>query len=101
MDLERELRNTLRRKDPPPGFADRVMARLEPQSIRKGPPRWTPWAVAAALLLSTGGGVVYRQRQEQARGEQAKEQLLLALQVTGAQLDHVRARVRSVSNQEE
>jgi hypothetical protein len=101
MDLERDLRNTLRRKDPPPGFADRVMARLEPQRIRKAPPRWAPWAVAAALLLSTGGGVVYRQRQQQARGEQAKEQLLLALQVTGAQLDHVRARVRSVSNQEE
>lgn len=100
MDLERELRNTLRRKDPPPGFANRVMARLEPQKMRKAPPRWTPWAVAAALLLSSGGGLVYR-HQQLARGEQAKEQLLLALQVTGAQLDHVRARVRSVSNQEE
>lgn len=99
MDFERELRNTLRRKDPPPGFADRVMARLEPPRARRGPPRWIPWAVAAALLLSSSGGLVYRQ-QQQARGEEAKEQLLLALKVTGTQLDHVRARVRSVSNQE-
>jgi hypothetical protein len=99
MDLERELRNTLRRKDPPPGFADRVMARLEPGKARRVPPRWTPWAVAAALLLSSSGGLVYRQ-QRQARGEQAKEQLLLALKVTGTQLDHVRTKLRTVSNQE-
>jgi hypothetical protein len=100
MDLERDLRSALRRKDPPPGFAGRVMARIEPRQVKKAPPRWVPWAAAAALLVSAGGGAMYRHEQQRVQGEQAKEQILLALRITGTQLEHVRAKMRPVSNQE-
>lgn len=103
MSLENDLKRELARRRPSPGFAQRVMARVEQEkTVRtRRPPRWVPWAVAAALLLSSGGGAgLYRQHQQRVRAEQARDQLLLALQVTGSQLDHIRAKVRSVSEAE-
>ena len=50
MNIDTELRDVLRRKDPPAGFADRVVRRLE-----TGAPPATHWrfrALAAAALLA-------------------------------------------------
>ena len=87
-DLESQLRAALRPVDPPDGFALRVEARIErgrrPQRPRLY--RFAPQALAASLLvaaLGIYGWHVQRERQ----GQEARQQLLEALRVTGAKLD--------------
>jgi len=90
--LEDRLRQTLGRKEPPPGFADRVMARL-PVTMparRRSPGAWR-WLVAmAACLLMVAGIGRYR---EERRGVEAREQLMLALEITGKKLAVVQHKV--------
>ena len=84
-ELEMQLRATLARKEPPPGFAGRAMARAEkpPGTVH----RWVSLALAAALLLSFGVAGVHRARQrQQVRGDEAKQQLMLALRITSEKL---------------
>jgi len=49
VNIEKELRDVLRRQDPPRGFADRVMRRLETGAA---PTHWRFRALAAAALLA-------------------------------------------------
>ncbi len=85
-DLEMQLRAALARKEPPPGFAGRTMARVE-RPPRAGANRWVSFALAAALLLSFGVAGVHRARQrQQVRADEAKQQLMLALRITSAKL---------------
>ena len=79
--FEEELRNALRREDPPLGFAHRVMART-PNSASSRQNRWVAAAVAACVLL-TASAVEYRQYE----GRKAKQELLLALGIAGAKLN--------------
>jgi hypothetical protein len=93
--LEQELKKALRRVDPPSGFAERVLARAEEEAKQKARPRlwfnWLGmgpmrWAVACALcLVLASSGIVYHLEREK-RGEQAKEQLMLALRITSGKL---------------
>jgi len=111
--LEDELRNALRREQPPPGFAARVLARAaaEPRPETAWARAWgtlSGWfrapavaraAMAGALCLLVVFGVQYEQRQrlERIRGEAAKRQLLLALRVTGSSLRAVHDKVHELS----
>jgi hypothetical protein len=110
-----ELKSALRRQDPPQGFADRVLARAAEQGTREVKPARREWlkifaqplrwpvlrwaavaAVSAALVL---GGVHYRNVQrERARGEAAKERLLLALRIAGNKLQLARTRVDQINS---
>jgi hypothetical protein len=100
--LENELHNAMRREEPPEGFADRVLARV---SERKHVSRMLflmrpsfRWALAGALcLLLVVAGVEYRQdKQEQARGEAAKAQLMLALRITAGKLQLAQEKVQQI-----
>ena len=79
-DFENDLRAALQRVEPPDGFSRRVVSRapvkIEPRRTR------IVAAVAACLLLSMGG-LGYRQYQ----GRKAKDQLLLALEITSSKLN--------------
>lgn len=99
---EYELRRALRRVEPPPGFADRIIERAARPKPRQDTGRkWTRWpiarlAAAAALAIAVTGGMWYRgEQRRQAAGEEAKRQLLLSLRIAGDKLQHVRARVNS------
>ena len=87
-DFEDELRAALHREDPPPGFAGRVLARA-------AAPRRASWlrpfalALAAALLLASAG-LGYRDYQ----GRRAKQQVLLAMRITGFQWHKAQVKVR-------
>jgi hypothetical protein len=109
--LEEELRNALRRQDAPPNFAERVLARVEEQSARAG--LWQRlvhvmqfpalrFATAAVLFMAIlGGSMEYRHyRQEKRAGEAAKEQLMLALRITGTKLQYVQAKVNERGSQQ-
>ena len=113
--LEHELRNALRPVDPPPGFADRVLARarhLEPQSTESGqraadPKRarilmfpkfrtrlWIPSAVAAMLLIGFAGEQARVKIDEHRQAVEAQKQFETALQVTDRALEHTRLQLQ-------
>ena len=99
MNLEDALRRALRRESPAPGFASRVMQRIE----REEAPKRRPWlrTVAASLTLTVliGGGMVYEDhRREMEKGEHAKEQVLLALRIAGEKVRYAQTEVRTIGS---
>jgi len=122
--LEDELRRALCRREPPPGFTERVLARVREESDGRNPmstapgaqptrrARWAGWAwlgprlqlgfaaVAAALLLAASLSLWRRQRKEQQRreGEAARAQVMQALRITSAKLNRVRTKVEAAMN---
>lgn len=104
--LEDELKNALRRKEPPPDFAERLLARIpvSPSAKPGGwqgllslfrPPkrRWVTAGVIACLFVSIGI-VQYRKYQEvKVEGEVAKMQVMLALHIASTKLNLVQKAV--------
>ena len=105
MNLDRQLREALARKNPPPQMVDRVVARIE-QRDEEGPGRRDgiarperrtdlrrvfvlQYAAVLLICLAIGFGVV-RQREatrERERAETAARQLLTALQIASETLN--------------
>jgi len=93
--LERALRAALRPVDPGAGFAPATLRRLgTAASMRRRLRTGAGFAaLAASLLLAfTLGSHVERQR-ERARAQYAREQLQIALEVTGSELRAVQRRL--------
>ena len=91
-EFEAELREQLQARPAPAGFADRVMARME----RKPRPAWHlawRWAAAAAVLAVSVAGSIEYQREQRIAGERARQQVLLALHITGSTLRQVQTKV--------
>jgi hypothetical protein len=87
--MDNELKAALRRKEPPAGFKDRVMAALERDDAAAArPPRrgWRYAAAAAVLVATMAGGEAYRI-------VRAKQQILTALHITSAKLRDARNHV--------
>jgi len=97
--LENRLRDALKREEPSAGFAERVLASTSETKqdawSRTFAWRGLRWGLATVLFLAlVMVGIEYRQaREERAKGEAAKEQLLLALRITGDQLQFVWSKV--------
>lgn len=109
--LETKLKRALELKEPPAGFADRVVARAleEAAAARQrraqaGPDRspfgWFGWLFASgwrtalagglAGLLLLGSGLAYRRHEERVRGEKAAAEVILALEIASSKLNRVR-----------
>jgi len=98
-----ELRDALRRVDPPDGFAARVIASAGgPQRVRvdghatdaAGPRRrLSLLAIAATLCIAAGAGVWYRADTRRREGEEAKRQVLVSLNIAGSKLREVQMRI--------
>jgi hypothetical protein len=95
-NLEKELKAAFQREPAPPGFAERVLARVNsaPRPVwwRASAVRWALAAVVLAAFVAAGGLAAY-QSWQRARGERARQQVILALQITGSQLHAVRAQI--------
>jgi hypothetical protein len=97
MNLEDQLRDALRREDPPQGFAERVIQQAGPAPVqfRHAGPKWRfrfLWsavaaAAAAALLFSIA--VQYRRAQDARTAEQA----IQALQIVAEELSVAQSQV--------
>jgi UDP-N-acetylmuramyl pentapeptide synthase len=92
--LDDELKNALQREEPPPGFAGRVLARVEARQSRRP---WWAAAIAAAVLLAAGVEFEH-QRRLRAEGEQAKERVMLALQITGSKLQVIKEKINALDS---
>ena len=97
-DIDKHLRSALRTVDPPEGFADRVLARLDADSETSRVVPLRPrlmlrryWYSGAALAASVVFAVMAIDRLEGERREreglEARRQLLEALRVTSEKLD--------------
>ncbi len=94
MDFEDQLRESLRRTDPPSGFAGRVIARAaaERYDHRR---RWTRWGVAGAMAASLFVGAMgIGQWRERQRGQEARDQLLQAMEITGSKLQRIQKKIQ-------
>ena len=105
--MDRELRAALLPLPAPSGFADRVLARVQeadgPRSIgfcsRSGFPAGMRWAAAAVLLLAIGLGAVWaHQRQRRIEGERMRDQVLLALRITGTTIHAMQSQLAQNSH---
>ena len=109
MNFDEELKAALKRREPPAGFAERVLARAHSPAATRLPSwreRWAGWltpgprqawltaGVVAALLLVTSG-VEYRRR---AQGELAKQQVMLALEIAGSKLNYVQKKTLEIGS---
>jgi hypothetical protein len=92
--FERDLRESLRRREPPSGFAEKVLTRARESETRRTARPWL--AAAAAVLLMIGGGIFVEQQRQQGKDEKAKEQLMVALRITGSKLRNVQERLSTI-----
>src|SRR5262245_9809014 len=100
-DFERDLHDALRRRQPPPGFAGRVLARTrELERHTQAVPWWNlswRWASAAAMALMLVAGLpLYQEHRRQVETQKSKEQLLLALRITGSKLQLVQEKLSAI-----
>ncbi len=97
---EDDLRNALQRREPRDGFAGRVLARLDDPPPAPGAP-WYWWRAAVAalciLVLAVGALRYEHVRRQRLQAEAARDQLMLALQLTAGKLKSARARIVNLS----
>jgi len=103
MSLERDLESAMRRRSPDPGFAERVMARIdggEGASVARERRPWHRWRAAAASLTLAAvlGGYATLRVVENRRGERAKEQVLLAMRIASEKVSAARQEVRDIGS---
>ena len=93
-DFEHDLRRALRRREPRRDLSADVMARIESQP-RGRVFHWRAiFAAAAVVLLLVGGWDRYR---DYRRGVQAKEQLMLAVQIATEKLAVAQAKINELN----
>jgi hypothetical protein len=106
-DIDKQLRDALSRCSPPAGFTDRVLARAAAQGKR---PAWRPWLfrlgwptlrwvtvpTLAAMLVTGVGYHFYELRKQEVEARVARDQVLLALRITGSKLKLAKEKVKKV-----
>jgi len=99
--FEEQLKQALKREEPPGDFAATVMARCAQEDAKMQGRFWAAgWRVAAlaAALVLVASGTVYehhaREVQQEIKGKEAKRQLLLAMRIAGTKLQEVQQRVK-------
>lgn len=97
--LEDELKQALGRKPPSPDFEARVAAAAARRCALKRSgrsfsvrviPQWLAAAAAVLAIVGTSAGYRYHQ------GQVAKEQVMLAMRITGSKLNRIQAQMKGV-----
>ncbi|HEX3821543.1 MAG TPA: hypothetical protein VHW45_14510 [Candidatus Sulfotelmatobacter sp.] len=108
-NIESVLKQALQREDAPADFADQLLLRVahqKPEHIVTRNPwafftqplvRWVAFAAITAALV--GGFIHHREAvRERAKGEAAKQQLMLALRIAGSKLQIAREKVNEIND---
>lgn len=106
--FEDQLRQALARKEAPPGFTARVLARTRQRRVLRmswaslfGPwwfERAWAWRLAqlAAALLLVSGATLYREHERAVEGREAKEKLMTAVRIAGTKLQETQQHVMRI-----
>jgi len=97
MNLERDLERALQRRSPAPGFASRVLKRIDERESH-GRPTWWRAAAASLTLAALLGGYATHKVIEHREGMRAKEQVLLAMRITSEKVSMARNEVRAIGS---
>lgn len=108
MNLKNDLKRALRSESPAPGFACRVLARIEAEErpLRAVRERsrsrhwWWRAAAASVMLIALAGVWTAHEIRERREGERAREQVLLAMRITGEKVHIARQEVRAIGSQD-
>lgn len=102
-EFERRLRNAMQRHEAPLGLKARVLAQSRArmrENRRAQQGGWMLQRIAASAVLAAifGGIAVYREMEvrsiERQKGEQAREQVMLALRITTRTLNRIGERMK-------
>ncbi|HYH08425.1 MAG TPA: hypothetical protein VEK11_15320 [Thermoanaerobaculia bacterium] len=98
MNLDNDLKRALRRESPAPGFAGRVLERIERAEETRRKPAWWRAAAASVTLAALLGGYATHKVAEHRRGERAKEQVLAAMRIAGEKVRIAQDEVRAIGS---
>jgi hypothetical protein len=92
-DFEQELRQAFARQPAPPGLKRRLMQNRRSQQSRAHAFTWQ--RIAAVILLSAvfSGAAAWHKRDEQRKGEAARQQVLTALRITNHALNQMNSQL--------
>jgi len=93
--FERDLRESLRRREPPADFAAKVLARTRDTEVRSVF-SWRWLAIAALVVLMVGGTLFIQEQQRQVENERTKQQLMVAMRITGSKIKEVQDRLNAI-----
>jgi hypothetical protein len=95
--IEDELRASFPRLEPPPGFAERVLARTMPVR-RSRLAYWQFLPIAAALIVALAVGLIQHERhlRSEREAQVAKRQLLFAVELAAGKLHYATAKAFAV-----
>lgn len=111
-DFERELREAMVRRPAPAGLKRKIFERRDRKAPGKFPSlrifQWGPATAALAAMIvvvvivaaGAGGFVVRRQMEERRKGEEAKQQVLTALRITGHALQKMNRQINERSGEQ-
>ena len=99
MNLEHDLRRALRRESPAPGFASRVLERIERADVQPDKPVWWRAAAASATFALLLGGLATYKLVEYRRGVEAKEKVLAAMHIAGEKVRLAQQEVREIGSE--
>ena len=94
--FERELTQAFERRPAPPSLKRKLMERRSRQQTERLRHRTVMWErLAASLVLAgvLGGAYGWHEREEQRRGEAAREQVMTALRITNHALNTVKTQL--------
>lgn len=95
-NFELELKEAFERRPAPPSLKRKVMERRSRQHTERQRFRAVVWQRLAACIVvmaMLGGGLAWRNREQQRKGEAARAQVLTALRITGHALDQVKTQL--------
>lgn len=94
--FDKELKRALERRPAPPSLKRKLMERRSRQQTERVRQRMVIWErLAASLVLAgvLGGAYAWHDREEQRRGEAAREQVMTALRITNHALNQVKTQL--------
>jgi hypothetical protein len=95
-DLERELQQSMVRLPAPPGLKRKIMARKQARDAERTHRRvifWQRLAASVVLCGAVSGALTWHNVQERRKGEQARQQVMIALRIAGRALDQMNAQL--------
>lgn len=85
-DFEQELQQAMLRRPAPPSLKSKILARRQSQNTQRVHARMVMWQrLAASIVLAAvaGGAYLWHNAEERRKGEEARQQVLTALRITG------------------